>query len=162
LFFCVILIRIAADLAFEPQCLNIPNGGTKLDPLLNIGYRNKRSPINHATLSTTHSTTADSLDGCEDEYDGVIINPQCLPTSANAFAAILRSSLSYWKLKKLLVVYQMQGKKGIWLKLLEEQAELVPVALKLLVFHSLGACGEREEVSSEVLRHMEVADRFHQ
>ncbi|KAJ8479633.1 hypothetical protein OPV22_023360 [Ensete ventricosum] len=109
------------NLAFEPQCLNIPNGGTKLDPLLNIGYRNKRSPINHATLSTTHSTTADSLDGCEDEYDGVIINPQCLPTSANAFAAILRSSLSYWKLK---------GKKGIWLKLLEEQAELVPVALK--------------------------------
>lgn len=55
--------------------------------------------INHATLSTTQSTTVDSLDACEDDYDGVIINPQCLPTSANAFAAILRSSLSYWKLK---------------------------------------------------------------
>ncbi|CAL9100931.1 unnamed protein product [Musa textilis] len=110
-----------ADLAFKPQCLNIPNGRTKLDAFLDIGYGNRRKMINHATLSTTQSTTVDSLDACDDDYDGVIVNPQCLPTSANAFAAILRSSLSYWKLK---------GKKGIWLKILEEQAELVPIALK--------------------------------
>ncbi|THU52946.1 hypothetical protein C4D60_Mb10t09250 [Musa balbisiana] len=113
--------RKVEDMAFKPQCLNIPNGRAKLDSLLNIGYGNKRKMINHATLSTTQSTTVDSLDACEDDYDGVIINPQCLPTSANAFAAILRSSLSYWKLK---------GKEGIWLKILEEQAELVPIALK--------------------------------
>ncbi|KAL5572516.1 hypothetical protein UlMin_022113 [Ulmus minor] len=41
--------------------------------------------------------------------------------SANAFASTLHASLSYWKLK---------GKRGVWLKILQEQAELVPIAVQ--------------------------------
>ena len=37
------------------------------------------------------------LDAFDDEYDGVIINPESLPSSANAFVSALRASLSNWK-----------------------------------------------------------------
>ncbi|WOL08197.1 nudix hydrolase 8-like [Canna indica] len=113
--------RKIEDVAFNYLCLNISNARRNLDPSLNPKPQNKRKIINHATVSATKTRTLGLLDACEDDYDGVIINPQCLPTSANAFSAILQSSLHYWNIK---------GKKGIWLKILEEQAELVPVALK--------------------------------
>ncbi|GAY51241.1 Nudix hydrolase 8 [Citrus sinensis] len=61
------------------------------------------------------------LDAFDDEYDGVIINPENLPSSANAFVSALRASLSNWKLK---------GKKGVWLKILSKQADLVPIAIQ--------------------------------
>ncbi|XP_059638275.1 nudix hydrolase 8-like [Cornus florida] len=69
----------------------------------------------------TPSWTVEFLDAQDDEYDGVIIDPQSLPTSANAFASALRASLSNWKLK---------GKKGVWLKILLEQADLIPIAIQ--------------------------------
>jgi len=87
---------------------------------------------------------------------GVLIDPESLPSSANAFAAILQASISYWRLKvclcicfllwsanyyftddntkrchKLSFACKIQGKKGIWLKILEGQADLVPIALKI-------------------------------
>ncbi|KAJ8638615.1 hypothetical protein MRB53_012882 [Persea americana] len=77
-----------------------------------------------ANVISPHSPASmilDLLDVYEDEYDGVIIDPECLPSSTNAFVANLRTSLSYWKLK---------GKKGVWLKILLEQAHLVPMAIK--------------------------------
>ncbi|KAL4178599.1 hypothetical protein AMTRI_Chr13g115890 [Amborella trichopoda] len=61
------------------------------------------------------------LDASEDEYEGVIVNPERLPTNPNAFASILRVSLSHWQLK---------GNKGVWLKLPVEHVDLVPVAVK--------------------------------
>ncbi|KAI3844042.1 hypothetical protein MKX03_007060 [Papaver bracteatum] len=61
------------------------------------------------------------LDSCDDEYDGVIVDPESLPSNTNTFASLLQSSLSHWKLK---------GKKGVWLKLPLERSELVPVAVK--------------------------------
>ncbi|XP_050376250.1 nudix hydrolase 8 [Argentina anserina] len=61
------------------------------------------------------------LDAFDDEYGGVIVDPERLPENADAFAYILNSSLSHWRL---------QRKKGIWLKLPVERAELVPVAIK--------------------------------
>ncbi|KAL3744853.1 hypothetical protein ACJRO7_014027 [Eucalyptus globulus] len=61
------------------------------------------------------------LGAWDDEYGGVVINPWSLPSSANAFASALKTSLSDWKLK---------GKRGIWLKILEEQADLVPIAIQ--------------------------------
>ncbi|KAJ6808188.1 nudix hydrolase 8-like [Iris pallida] len=61
------------------------------------------------------------LDSYEDEYGGIIINPESLPRNANFFASVLRASLSHWKLK---------GKKGVWLKLPLENSELVPIAVK--------------------------------
>lgn len=39
------------------------------------------------------------LDAWDDEYDGVIIDPNSLPSSANAFVSALQASLSNWKLK---------------------------------------------------------------
>ncbi|KAI3447068.1 hypothetical protein Pfo_003733 [Paulownia fortunei] len=67
------------------------------------------------------SMPVELLDAWNDEYNGVVIEPTSLPSSANAFASLLRASLSCWKSK---------GKKGIWLKLLEEQADLVPIAIQ--------------------------------
>jgi len=61
------------------------------------------------------------LDAIDDEYGGVVVNPDRLPVDQDVFASLLRSSLSHWK---------MQGKKGIWLKLPAERSELVPVAVK--------------------------------
>lgn len=57
----------------------------------------------------------------DDEYEGVIVDPYSLPLSSNSFASSLRASLLNWKLK---------GKRGIWLKILQEQAELVPIAIQ--------------------------------
>lgn len=39
------------------------------------------------------------LDAWDDEYGGVVIDPWSLPSSANAFASALKTSLSDWKLK---------------------------------------------------------------
>ncbi|ONK73507.1 uncharacterized protein A4U43_C04F32350 [Asparagus officinalis] len=61
------------------------------------------------------------LDAFEDEYGGVIVNPERLPHNANVFSSVLQTSLSHWKLK---------GRKGVWLKLPVERSELVPVAIK--------------------------------
>ncbi|KAM0896775.1 hypothetical protein ACQ4PT_022991 [Festuca glaucescens] len=65
--------------------------------------------------------TTNVLDAFEDEYGGVVVDPTFLPNTSNAFSASLRSSLSYWS---------QQGKRGVWLKILEGQADLVPIAIK--------------------------------
>uniref|UniRef100_A0ACD5YQC7 Uncharacterized protein n=1 Tax=Avena sativa TaxID=4498 RepID=A0ACD5YQC7_AVESA len=64
--------------------------------------------------------TIDVLDAYEDEYGGVVVDPTFLPNTSNAFSASLRSSLSYWC---------EQGKRGVWLKILEDQADLVPIVI---------------------------------
>ncbi|KAI4327161.1 hypothetical protein L6164_019656 [Bauhinia variegata] len=57
----------------------------------------------------------------DDEYGGVVIDPEKLPANPYSFVSSLRSSLSHWK---------QMGKKGIWLKLLLKQSDLVPLAVK--------------------------------
>ncbi|KAH6803127.1 nudix hydrolase-like protein 8 [Perilla frutescens var. frutescens] len=66
-------------------------------------------------------TSTELLAARDDEYDGVVIEASSLPSTANVFASQLRASLAYWRSK---------GKKGIWLKLFEEQADLVPIAIQ--------------------------------
>ncbi|XP_028069091.1 nudix hydrolase 8-like [Camellia sinensis] len=70
------------------------------------------------------------LDAFDDEYGGVIVNPERLPPHPKVFASRLHLSLSHWKTKE---------KKGVWLKLPLERSELVPVAVKvnlhILNFH---------------------------
>ncbi|KAK9274441.1 hypothetical protein L1049_021688 [Liquidambar formosana] len=75
----------------------------------------------NGSTSSLFSRGMPVLDASDDEYDGVIVNPDTLPANPIAFASILRSSLSHWKMK---------GKKGIWLKLPLERSELVPIAVK--------------------------------
>ncbi|XP_074331949.1 nudix hydrolase 8-like isoform X2 [Apium graveolens] len=61
------------------------------------------------------------LDSMDDEYGGVVVNPERLPSNPSVFASILQSYLSQWKSKR---------KNGIWLKLPLEKAEFVPIAVK--------------------------------
>ncbi|KAL8539860.1 hypothetical protein ACS0TY_001459 [Phlomoides rotata] len=61
------------------------------------------------------------LDAFDDEYEGVVVNPDTLPSNPNVFASTLRSSIYNWKIK---------GKKGVWLKVPLEKCDLVPVAVK--------------------------------
>nr|XP_010915353.1 nudix hydrolase 8-like isoform X1 [Elaeis guineensis] len=115
------LSKKAGASTFETSCLAVLNAKPYLCLLPKTGYKTEMKGFKVAMSKTSLTTSFELLDAYEDEYDGAVIDPECLPGSANAFAAILESSLSYWKLK---------GKKGIWLKILEEQAELVPMALK--------------------------------
>lgn len=39
------------------------------------------------------------LEAFDDEYEGVVINPDTLPSNPNVFASTLRSSIYNWKLK---------------------------------------------------------------
>ncbi|KAI7725394.1 hypothetical protein M8C21_014910 [Ambrosia artemisiifolia] len=61
------------------------------------------------------------LDAFDDEYGGVVVNPEKLPFEANVFASVLRLSVSVWR---------TEGKKGIWLKLPVEKCDLVPIAVR--------------------------------
>ncbi|KAI4338451.1 hypothetical protein MLD38_023509 [Melastoma candidum] len=99
--------------------------------------RSRASPVVVAEISTVPSLyhvngtngvnpslrSRDSrvLDSYDDEYGGVVVNPDRLPAEPDAFVPLLRDSLSHWKI---------QGKKGVWLKLPLELSELVPIAVK--------------------------------
>ncbi|CAM8978902.1 unnamed protein product [Rhodiola kirilowii] len=61
------------------------------------------------------------LEAADDEYDGVVIDSERLPESPVNFIASLHASLLHWRSK---------GKKGVWLKLLRDRSDLVPIALK--------------------------------
>lgn len=61
------------------------------------------------------------LEACEDEYGGVVVDADRLPSDKAAFAHSLALSLSYWK---------SAGKKGVWLKLPLDRSEYVPLAVK--------------------------------
>ncbi|XP_073283544.1 nudix hydrolase 8-like isoform X2 [Primulina huaijiensis] len=63
----------------------------------------------------------DILDALDDEYGGVVVNPERVPSNPDVFARALRLSVHHWKIK---------GKKGVWLKLPLEKSDLVPVAVK--------------------------------
>ncbi|KAJ0031706.1 hypothetical protein Pint_13313 [Pistacia integerrima] len=91
-------------------------------PFLGVGCVIKKKGINVLSPDISALNLASEfLYACDDEYDGVIIDPESLPSSANAFVSALRASLSNWKTK---------GKKGVWLKILSEQADLVPIAVQ--------------------------------
>nr|XP_009790433.1 PREDICTED: nudix hydrolase 8-like isoform X2 [Nicotiana sylvestris] len=61
------------------------------------------------------------FDASDDEYGGVIVNAERLPSNPAKFTSVLRASLAHWKVK---------GKKGVWLKLPVDKCDLVPIAIK--------------------------------
>ncbi|KAG5039815.1 hypothetical protein JHK85_012291 [Glycine max] len=75
----------------------------------------------NGSISRFYSTNLKLLDAFDDEYGGVVVHPDRLPSNPYTFASVLRLSLSQWK---------KMGKKGIWLKLPLEQSDLVPIAVK--------------------------------
>ena len=69
-------------------------------PSLNGGIMPKRKGLHVVSPDlATPGLAVEFLDAWDDEYDGVIIDTECLPSSANAFASALHASLSNWKLK---------------------------------------------------------------
>ncbi|KAL6226600.1 hypothetical protein ACLB2K_000562 [Fragaria x ananassa] len=69
-------------------------------PLI-LGASFKRTAIH--VLSPNKSSPSvvmpELLDAWNDEYGGVMINPESLPMSANAFTSAVQASLSNWKMK---------------------------------------------------------------
>ncbi|CAA2999796.1 nudix hydrolase 8-like [Olea europaea subsp. europaea] len=90
-------------------------------PDFKLGFSPKQEVEVLSTKIMAPELQVELLNAWNDDYNGVVIEPTSLPSSANAFASVLKASLSTWKYK---------GKRGIWLKLLEEQADLVPIAIK--------------------------------
>ncbi|XWS26745.1 hypothetical protein CRYUN_Cryun26dG0056800 [Craigia yunnanensis] len=110
------LRKSSLSMSPSPQFISSPV------PSLNGGFVPKRKSIHVMSPDLASPGLAvEFLDAWDDEYNGVIIDTACLPSTANAFASALRASVSNWKLK---------GKRGIWLKILSEQADLVPIAIQ--------------------------------
>ncbi|CAN6232709.1 unnamed protein product [Urochloa humidicola] len=61
------------------------------------------------------------LEALEDEYGGMVVDADRLPSDAAGFARSLAASLAYWK---------SAGKKGVWLKLPLDRSEFIPLAVK--------------------------------
>lgn len=67
----------------------------------------KRNGISHVMspdIASTGLAVLEFLDAWDDEYNGVIIDTNCLPSNANVFAYALRASLSNWKLKVRIIL----------------------------------------------------------
>lgn len=94
-FYCVGFLQ-------KPFFLTTPSTQLKAStaPLHGGSYVHKKKGIHVLSPNiSSPSMIVELLDAWDDEYDGVIINPESLPLSANAFALALRASLSNWKLK---------------------------------------------------------------
>lgn len=67
------------------------------------GYGHKKMGIEVVSPNISSPTPSiggvECLEAWDDEYDGVIIDSNSLPLSANAFSSALKASLSIWKLK---------------------------------------------------------------
>ncbi|XP_027088401.2 nudix hydrolase 2 isoform X2 [Coffea arabica] len=78
-----------------------------------------------SALEVSSSLPPDKLDrilaGKDDDHDGVIVQLTDQPLDPSLFTSLLHASLSHWKL---------QGKKGVWIKLPIELANLVEPAVK--------------------------------
>ena len=71
------------------------------------------------------------LEAKEDHYDGMIIDPDSLPSTVPEFTSALSASCDCW---------QQQGKRGIWLKVPLQKAALIAPAVE----HS-GEFGQAED-----------------
>ncbi|CAN6456856.1 unnamed protein product [Victoria cruziana] len=110
---------------FKPSQLAVSSTRKMLLPIALktgvLGENDHERRTNALSVDTAVKENLKLLESYDDEYGGLIVDPNSLPSCTNAFAFVLRSSLSYWESK---------GKRGIWLKILAEQSDLVPVAVK--------------------------------
>lgn len=88
---------------------------------LSVGNTSNWINGTNGVISSSYLGNSHVLDASEDNYEGIIVDPEKLPADPIAFASILQSSLPYWRSK---------GKKGVWLKLPIGRSELVPIAVK--------------------------------
>ncbi|KAI3469002.1 hypothetical protein Pfo_025665 [Paulownia fortunei] len=99
----------------SPNCTNAVSQQDLLD---SYSYRINGTKGSSSSLFLKNDRVLDAFD---DEYGGVVVNPEQLPSNPNVFASALHSSMYQWKIK---------GKKGVWLKLPLERSDLVPIAVK--------------------------------
>ncbi|GKC76333.1 NUDIX hydrolase 8-like protein [Tanacetum coccineum] len=112
-----------ATCSLEAACLNSRNSQVITQDVTKYPYRYDNAtntPISNRSIPFTENQIL-LLDAFDDEYGGVIVNPEKLPFDTNLFASVLHSSVSIWR---------TQGKKGIWLKLPLEKCDFVPIAVK--------------------------------
>ena len=66
-----------------------------------IAAENYFYQINGTSVSSSSlfSRNVKALDACDDEYGGVVVDPDRLPVNPDAFASMLRFSLSHWKME---------------------------------------------------------------
>jgi len=77
--------------------------------------------------SSTMEETVGVLEGTLDNFGGIIVDVQKLPSDRATFEKMLPASLVHW---------QQEKRRGIWLMIPAEKVELVPVAVKnSFVFH---------------------------
>ncbi|GAV85047.1 NUDIX domain-containing protein, partial [Cephalotus follicularis] len=103
------------------------NGSVKGENLTTENYPYKIDRTN-ASIESLFSRNMRLLEAVDDEYGGVVVDPESLPANPNVFGSVLNYSLSNWKIKACALL--KTGKKGIWLKVPLELSELVPVAVK--------------------------------
>ncbi|GJU76385.1 putative reverse transcriptase domain-containing protein [Tanacetum coccineum] len=109
--------------SLEDACLNSRNSQVITQAVAKYPYRYDNAtntPISNRRIPFTENQRL-LLDAFDDEYGGVIVNPEKLPFDTNLFASVLHSSVSIWR---------TQSKKAIWLKLPLEKCDLVPIVVK--------------------------------
>lgn len=62
-----------------------------------LGFSPKQEVEVLSTKIMTPELQVELLNAWNDDYNGVVIEPTSLPSSANAFASVLKASLSTWK-----------------------------------------------------------------
>ncbi|KAL0337331.1 UNVERIFIED_CONTAM: Nudix hydrolase 8 [Sesamum calycinum] len=113
--------RFCTSLSLKQPFTKMPSFNGTSHPARFLGDSTKGVQVLSQDMVTPSMSPVELLKAWNDEYNGIVIEPTSLPSTANAFSSALRASLSSWR---------SQGKKGIWLKLLEEQAELAPIAIQ--------------------------------
>ncbi|KAL0333822.1 UNVERIFIED_CONTAM: Nudix hydrolase 8 [Sesamum angustifolium] len=113
--------RFCTGLSLKQPFTKMPSFNGTSHPARFLGDSTKGVQVLSQDMVTPSMSPVELLKAWNDEYNGVVIEPTSLPSTANAFSSALRASLSSWR---------SQGKKGIWLKLLEEQADLAPIAIQ--------------------------------
>lgn len=102
------------------RCRHSPGACTQGDSALPSSFPRQAgsSNINMAAQAASVGSppSQGSLQGHEDAYGGLILNPDSLPESPGEFSAALAASLDAWR---------QHGYRGIWLKVPRQRAHLV-------------------------------------
>lgn len=102
--------RAAADPS--QHTASAPSTASEVDP---------QGALLQPVTMTTSTTTAEMLEHTVDRYGGVIVDHESFPSTSEAFAASLVTSLNAWI---------ANGVRGVWLKIPTERAELVGHAVR--------------------------------
>lgn len=93
---CPVFLGIFPKASYSSTSLNETSAVSELDLLDSYSYRINGTSESSSTLFLKNGRLLDAFD---DEYEGVVVNPEQLPSNPNVFASALRSSIDHWKIK---------------------------------------------------------------